>query len=85
MPDAAELNKWIEKLKVAPNRTSLFSMLDEFRKLDWTDEQRAAVAKLYMRLLDLLPQEDEQKAAPAPAAAAATGAAVAEEVWYEKM
>ena len=39
-----ELSTWIEKLKSARNRNELFSMLDTFRALEWTDEQREALA-----------------------------------------
>jgi hypothetical protein len=80
-----DLANWIEKLKTAKNRTELFAMLDSFRVLEWTDEQRSTISKLYMRLIDVLPHiesapEDEDVKSGGP-----TKPAEQEEVWYEKM
>ncbi len=61
-------------------------MLDEFRILEWTDQQRSSVAKLYMRLLDVLPHEEApSKFADDGNTAAPAQPAEQEEVWYEKM
>ncbi len=86
MHTSIDLSAWIEKLKTARNRTELFAMLNDFRILEWTDEQRSSVAKLYMRLLDVLPHEE----APAQSSddgktGGPTKPAEQEEVWYEKM
>lgn len=60
-------------------------MLDSFRVLEWTDEQRSSIAKLYMRLIDVLPN-DQSSAADDTAASGGPGKpAEQEEVWYEKM
>lgn len=85
MSAAIELSAWVEKLKSARNRTELFAMLDGFRVLEWTDEQRASIAKLYIRLLDYLPQEQPSSSDNGSQSAGSTKPAEQEEVWYEKM
>jgi hypothetical protein len=85
-----ELAAWIERLKATKNRLQLFALLDQFRVLEWTDEQRSSIAKLYMRLLDVLPDGEPVAAITptAPASAASrpqTASEEDEEVWYEKM
>jgi len=64
-----ELSAWITRLKATKSRLELLSALDQFRVLEWTDEQRSSIAKLYMRLLDVLPDGDEQPAAVAGSSA----------------
>jgi hypothetical protein len=87
MSSSIDLSAWVEKIKAARNRTELFAMLDEFRILEWTDEQRASIAKLYMRLLSVLPQEEaaDAQSASDKKSNAAHQAEEDEEVWYEKM
>lgn len=85
MSATIELSTWVDKLKSAKNRTELFSMLDSFRVLEWTDEQRASIAKLYMRLIDVLPHDESAAADDAAKSGAPTKPAEQEEVWYEKM
>jgi hypothetical protein len=85
-----ELPAWIERLKATKNRPQLFALLDQFRVLEWTDEQRSSIAKLYMRLLDVLPDGEPlasvTASAPAPATSRPqTASEEDEEVWYEKM
>ncbi len=85
MSATIELSTWIDKLKSAKNRTELFSMLDSFRILEWTDEQRSTIAKLYMRLIDVLPHNEAADADDKANSGAPTKPAEQEEVWYEKM
>lgn len=74
-----KLEDWLNKVQAARSRQEIFKVLDEFRKLAWTDVERASMSKLYMRALDNFSDdpsgttEDQQ---------AASGD---EEVWYEKM
>jgi hypothetical protein len=76
-----DLNAWIAKLKLARSHKQMFALLDEFRKGEWTDEERSKIAHIYIRLLDNLQ----------PATAAEESEVVAAEsehdgpVWYEKM
>lgn len=52
-----DLNSWLNRIRQAETRAQVFSILDEFRPLSWTDEERSQMAKLYIRLLDGLPQD----------------------------
>lgn len=54
---ALDLNSWLNRIRQAETRAQVFAILDEFRPLPWTDEERAQMAKLYIRLLDALPQD----------------------------
>lgn len=77
------LDGWMERLKQAKNRSAVFRLLDEFRPLDWTDEQRSAISKLYVRLLDNLVDVEEVSADSHLSAAHDQQAGGP--VWYEKM
>lgn len=80
-----DLSSWIEKLKASRSRSELFATLDKFRVLEWTDEQRANIGKLYIRLLDVLPQEDSDADSSDSKSGGPAKPAEQEEVWYEKM
>lgn len=60
-------------------------MLDQFRVLEWTDEQRASIGKLYIRLLEVLPPEDGNSGDDDAGSGGPAKPAEQEEVWYEKM
>lgn len=75
------LQDWFKRVQGAKSRSEVFSILDEFRPLPWADEERSLMAKLYIRVLDSLPDDsgavapvaqDEKPANDGP-------------VWYEKM
>lgn len=76
-----KLEDWLNKVQAARTRQEIFSILDEFRKLAWTDVERAAMGKLYIRLLDNMVDDPSQTNEDKPA----QGAGGDEEVWYEKM
>jgi hypothetical protein len=57
-----DLDIWLNKIRLATSKNEIFETLDDFRKLDWTDEQRSKMAKLYIRRLENLKPENE----PAP-------------------
>ena len=61
------LPEWIAKLKQARHRDEVFAILDDFRAHDWSDEERATVARLYIRLLDGLKSDPASLQAPAAA------------------
>lgn len=84
MSASIDLSTWIEKVKSSKSRSELFATLDKFRVLEWTDEQRASIAKLYMRLLDVLP-DDGGGTDSGTQSSGPTKPAEQEEVWYEKM
>ncbi len=74
-----EFPDWLTKIKQARKRDELFAILDDFRIGEWTDEQRATVGRLYIRLLENM---QPSAGAPPPSAgkmpvAAASGSAKA--------
>ncbi|MBK7745687.1 MAG: hypothetical protein IPP57_02685 [Candidatus Obscuribacter sp.] len=77
-----DLNAWFKRIQGAKKRSEVFAILDEFRPLPWSDEERSQIAKLYIRLLDLLPEES---GSVAPVAATPDKPANDGPVWYEKM
>lgn len=83
---AEDLTPWLNRVKKASSRADVFSILDQFRKVEWTDEQCAAMGKLYIRVLERVGKIGAQD--DANTATAASSAAANEEngpVWYEKM
>lgn len=75
-----DLTPWLNRVKKATGRSEVFSILDEFRKGDWTDEQCAMMSKVYIRVLERAVNDVEEVAKPAEAQTADNGP-----VWYEKM
>jgi hypothetical protein len=86
-----DLDTWLKKAHAVKTRAELLRLLDDFRPLSWTDEQRAAMSRVYMRVLEKLPPGEDTLVAPKPAAAPAESAPAATKagddgpVWYEKM
>lgn len=76
--DEKDIKIWIARVQQAPEATKVFQVLNEFRKLDWTDEERVRMSKIYMRVLERVgaPAREEQEE-------------IIEKddgpVWYEKM
>ncbi|HNH76781.1 MAG: hypothetical protein SFV17_12105 [Candidatus Obscuribacter sp.] len=79
-----DLQAWFKRIRDAKTRSEVFAILDEFRPLPWADEERSQMAKLYIRLLDYLPDDS---GAVASAASGAQDEKPANDgpVWYEKM
>lgn len=75
-----KLEDWLNKVQAARSRQEIFKILDEFRKLAWTDVERAAMGKLYIRALDNMDEEDTTSTSEDQQASSGD-----EEVWYEKM
>ncbi len=74
------LESWLKKVHVAQTRTEVLRLLEEFRPMDWTDEQRAAMSKVYIRALEQLAPEADTSDAQKAQVSSADGP-----VWYEKM
>jgi hypothetical protein len=76
-----DLNIWLARVKQATTRKDLFRILDQFRKFEWTDVQCQTMSHLYMRMLDLMPPEEDARdvevASVSIADDTASGAAVA--------
>lgn len=80
MTATQNIEDWLKKVQSATSGDTIFKLLADFRKLDWTDEERARMSKVYMRMLQKTgvttvntanaAEEDEGPDGP---------------VWYEKM
>lgn len=75
----ADLSAWLSRVGQAASAREVFQLLEDFRKQDWTDEERSKMAKQYIRILDKVGVKDmgdieevEDKGPDGP-------------VWYEKM
>lgn len=74
-----DLQQWIARVQKSTSAKEVYATLDEFRPGPWSDEERAKMAKVYMRVLERV--------------GGSTGDDAAEEVveandgpvWYEKM
>lgn len=80
MTFAQNLDEWLKKVQQAQSGDAVFKLLADFRKLDWTDEERSRMSKVYMRVLNrvggatstVTSSQDDEDGADGP-------------VWYEKM
>lgn len=54
-----DLNIWLARVKQAKTRKEVFRILDEFRKQEWTDVQCQTMSHLYIRMIDLMPPEED--------------------------
>lgn len=79
-----KLSDWLKRITEAESRSQIFLILDEFRPLTWTDNERSQMARHYMKILDYLPVEDS---ADDSSASSENKANEGEDgpVWYEKM
>lgn len=49
-----EVSIWTQRIRKAQNAKEVFAILDEFRPLNWTDQERAEMSKYYVRKLEHL-------------------------------
>lgn len=80
MSDNLNLQLWIERVRGAESYEKVMKILDEFRTLPWSDQQRSEMSHFYMRILDNLPKPTTTTAQAAKATNENDGP-----VWYEKM
>jgi len=77
---ALDLDQWLKRVQKASSRPAVFKLLDEFRPLPWTDEQRASMGRAYIRRLESIKQPD------IPDETSPSGQELPDgPVWYEKM
>lgn len=74
------LDDWLKRVQGARSRKEVFEILDQFRALDWTDEQCAMMAHTYIRVLENTKATAQDKESGGVEEQAADGP-----VWYEKM
>ena len=80
MPQSApDLNQWLERLASARSCQDVFQLLDAFRLLAWSDEDRARMSRAYIRVLKKMTNSGSADETGAPLAVADGP------VWYEKM
>ena len=76
--EKADLNTWLTRVQGAKKSDEVLRILDDFRPLNWTDEERAAMSKVYVRIM--------QRLGPPAASQAAQETGKSDgPVWYEKM
>ena len=83
---ALTLSDWMTRITKAKTRKEMFSILDEFRVLEWTDEERSVMAKHYIRFVDNI-ASGETATDNKTSGEAQNANAPGEDgpVWYEKM
>ena len=76
------LHDWLERISKAGSRKEIYKILEEFRPLTWTDNERSTMARHYMKVIDNMPQEEEDDTTGDD-----TQAKQGDDgpVWYEKM
>jgi hypothetical protein len=62
-----DVKPWLTRISNAKTRREILQIMEEFRVLDWDDDQCSAAAKLYMRLLLALPDDGSGAVIPASA------------------
>lgn len=75
------LDSWIERVRGAANAENLWVILDEFRTVEWTDQERAKMSHAYMQRLASILRAANVGSGKKGAPVAATDGPV----WYEKM
>ncbi len=81
MSEAAKnLDDWLKRVLNARSQKDVFEILNQFRVIDWTDEQRALMSHTYIRVLETTRNSAKNQESGAVEQQAADGP-----VWYEKM
>lgn len=80
MASPDDIQDWINKVKRAESAQDVLHILDQFRPLAWTNQERSAMAHAYLRVLEKMPKVEEAIAPNAKQSEASDGP-----VWYEKM
>ena len=80
MTTKVSLDSWIERIRAVGSVDNLWALLDEFRRDDWTDTERAKMSHAYMQKLASILRASGTSGKKAAQVAANDGP-----VWYEKM
>lgn len=70
----ADLKTWFERVKNAKSRKEVLAILDDFRKEDWTNEERSQMGHLYTRMLEVLGEDADDDTKTSAAAKDTTAA-----------
>ncbi len=77
----ASVDDWVTKIQQTRNGRELLKILEQFRKLDWTDQERQKVSHTYMKVLDVILKSSQDTLKKAEETSSANDGPV----WYEKM
>jgi hypothetical protein len=74
------LSNWISRVQSAGSVSEVLALLDSFRLLEWSDEDRSRMAREYMRVLETLDRNKVSAGNKGDDSGGPDGP-----VWYEKM
>lgn len=75
------VDEWVTRIQKTRNGRDLLKLLEQFRKFDWTDQERQKISHTYMRVLDVILKSSADTLKKAEEASAGNDGPV----WYEKM
>lgn len=78
----ADIELWLARIQKTRSAKELLLILEQFRKLEWTDLERQRISHTYMKVLDTILKSSSESLKKAGDAAAAGNDGP---VWYEKM
>ena len=53
----ANIEHWLVRVRIAANQAEVLSIVEQFKRLFWSDEQRALMSRSYIRRLDVLAED----------------------------
>lgn len=78
--EVQNLELWLRKIKESKSQLEVLSLIDEFRLLNWADDERAKMGRTYIATLEKLSQAEASKPQGKKNSQSNDGP-----VWYEKM
>lgn len=57
-----DLDYWLVRVRSSASQAEVFDLLDKFRPLPWSDEQRALISRAYINRLEALQRERTKQA-----------------------
>ena len=62
MADAiSPIDEWVLRIQKTKTSKDLLKLLEQFRKIDWTDADRQKVSHTYMKMLDVILSSSAEK------------------------
>lgn len=85
MAETADLPVWMDRVSRCSTRKQVLSVLDDFRKQTWTDDECSQMGRHYIRLIYDMPDGTDSCDQAEQAAVESEGSTDDGPVWYEKM